>query len=170
MWWQSSDENSLHKFRRTGRCRTAFVADVGRSARGRESVAARQLITFWQIAEPVVLLVTSKAPAGPCRVLAGRLYLRERRLPLCRLHKKDPAGSAKAAEAPETEETGGLRCLLEALGGVNGSLAHFHFQRSRKDISCFSAPKSEVSIEYRDIVINKKVASHYILRQCLLRS
>lgn len=36
---------------------------------GWEIVRARQLITLWQIAEPGVLLVTSEAPAPPCRAV-----------------------------------------------------------------------------------------------------
>jgi len=110
----------------------------GRLMRGRTSVAVCQLITFWQIAELVVLLVTSKAPAGLyCMFLpavsssAYGILLRvdyARRIPrdLRRWRKRRNRGN------------GGLRCLLEVLvGGVNGSLvdlAHFHFRCCRKDI------------------------------------
>lgn len=75
------------------------------SVRGRASVAARQLITFWQIAEPVVLLVTSKTPAGPCRVLAGRLFLREAAPSSVWIKQEGSRGICEGGGSRETEET-----------------------------------------------------------------
>lgn len=78
--------------------------------------------------------IESTGRAVPCSC-SDRLFLRERRLPLCGLRKKDPAGSAKA-EAQKPRKTGGITVFIRALvGGVNGSPAHFHFRCCRKGIS-----------------------------------
>jgi hypothetical protein len=131
----STDENSLHKFQAARRHRTAFVASVGRSARGRAVGSGGSPINH-----PLTNCRTGRfarniGSARPGRaVFLPAVFLRERRLPQCGLRKKDPAGSARAAEA-RNRGNGDYGVYYEILvGEVNGSAADFHFRHRRKAI------------------------------------
>lgn len=114
--------------------RTAFVAGVGRSVRGRATVAARQLITPWQIAEPGVLLGNARSASRAVFLPAARLRKRGSfHLPLVDYARRIPRDMLRRRKHA-SRGNGGLRCLLEALSSVrvNGSPGPFHFRHCRK--------------------------------------
>lgn len=158
-----SEENSLHKFRAARRYTgTAFVASqrwmLGERERGRATVAARQLITPWQIAEPGVLLGNARAMPCSCWPLAsasGSFHLVDyaRRIPRDMLRRRKHASRGN----------GGLRCLLETPVSVkvNGS---------SRAVSIFGIAGRYVYLRRLSLSFStciKNILIYWILKNCI---